>query len=239
MTWKNALSALDSARTSTYRLVTETLYRDGHQTTSRSIRVDERRKLAEYSASVGAKAVSEESSTTEQMTIVVDGEQAYVTLSSWSGPRAGKWMRLEAAAAESGVPMTVPAVDTVPSEIIDFAPRLVEEEYGRILVHGTIPAATALSALGLNALLGRDTALAASLNGQLDATARLDNNGCLEYAGFYGQRARIKGGTKKTPARELAAVIRASSGRLYVSSVNSPQTITVPRVDSIVDSARI
>lgn len=237
-TWKNGLSTLDSARTSTYRLQMETAWPDGHMTTSRSVRVDEERQLAEYSASLGANGM-QQGPVNEHITAIVDGDQAYLTFGSWTGSRAGKWMRMKGSSLDdAGIPFQVAAVDTVPDELTDFVPHKVTAPYGLPLIHGRVPAVAAVYALGLGHLLLQDPALTRSLTGHLGVVARLNNNGCLEYIEFVGKNSTIKGSSKDTPADELDALIRASTGRLFISSLGTPQTITVPDVDSLIDSER-
>jgi hypothetical protein len=148
-------------------------------------------------------------------------------------------MRLKARVADAEFPFEPPAVDTVPAEIINFVPDTVRARHGQTLVHGRVPAVAAVSALGLNQLLLEDGAPTGSLSGHLGVTARLDNNGCLEYVEFFGENTRIKGSTKDAPSKELDAVIRASLSRLFISAVNSPQTITVPDPDSLIGSERV
>jgi hypothetical protein len=231
--WKAALSALRAADTSTYRVQSETALPEGRLTLSRSTKVDATRRLGEFSGSVAIQGGT--SPTKDSVTVVVDGDEAYLQAASWTGDRKGKWMRLpEASSEDAEVPFEV-TLDTLPAELVDFVPHGVKEEYGSTLVFGRIPAPAALSALGLGHLLLKDRALADSLSGTLGATARLGNNGCLESVTLSGQNSRVKGSSTKVPAGILEALVRSSYARIFISSVGVPQTVVVPPADSLID----
>lgn len=232
--WKAALSALRAADTSTYRVQSETALPEGHLTLSRSAKVDAPRRQGEFSGSVAIQEGGK-SPTKDTVTVVVDGDEAFLQAASWTGDRKGRWMRLtEASSEEAGIPFDV-TFDTLPAELVDFVPHGVKEQYGSTWVSGRIPARAALSALGLGHLLLKDRALADSVSGTVGAAARLGNNGCLEYVEVLGDTSRVKGSSTKVPADVLEGLVRSSYARIFISSVGTPQTIVVPPADSLID----
>lgn len=229
--WKGALSALRQADTSTYRIVSESALPDGHITVSRSARVDVAHQLAEFSASIGTTQDGHEPSS-ERLTVVVDDDVAYMQTDDWTDERKGKWMRLSAADPRINLPFAV-GIANVPPDLAGFVPERVAEEHGNILVRGRVPAERALSLFGLGALALRDPDLTDSLRGHVTAIAVLGSDGCLKEVGLDSRDSRVTGSSAQVPAEILDALVRSSTSRLFISSVGTPQQITVPPAESL------
>lgn len=233
------MSPLRSADTSTYRVVSETALPVGTVTRSRMARVDEAVRRAEFSGSIGSRRGAGPASQTS-LTIVVDGDQAYLQFADWTGPRSGKWLRVDQTVlAEAEIPVTLTAPRALPPELARFRPHGVRDLHGLPVIDGRIPAADGLSLLGLSHLVAKDPELAKSLRGHFGVAAKLNSKGCLDFVELRGENSRVTGSSTAVPAAVLEALIRASRGVIYISSVGAPQRIVVPEPGSVIDKGRI
>ena len=237
--WAAAVSALEGADTSTYRVRSETALPVGTLTRSITVRVDESTQRAEFAGSFSAHKKDGEPVQTS-VTLVMDGDEGYVHSPAWTGRQRGKWLRVnQALLAEAEIPLELQAVSSLPPQLASLEPHGVRELHGLRVIDGRISAEDGLSLLGLSHVAAKDPQLAESLTGMLGVSARLNNAGCLDTVELSGENSQVTGSSEAVPAAVLDALIRASTTVLYISSVGAPQSIAVPPPDAIVDGGRI
>jgi hypothetical protein len=230
--WRRALSALRASSTSSYRVTSETVVPEGSVFRTRTTKVDAGRQLAETSGSFSTPRHGQKPDQ-HSLKIVTAGDDAHLQSAKWTGAQAGKWIPVtNAYLAEHEIPFPILSPSTVPSELSRFKPHNVRGINGYTLIDGLIPAKDGFSLLGLSHRQPRNGPAS-----EFGAVAALDVKGCLHWVHVSGEWARLAGASAGAPPPDLDPLVKATTGRITISSVGTPQKIDVPAPGSIVASA--